>query len=548
MPTRPGNRRKRQAASPAPSSIQNSVDKASLPTPIPTVHRRRIAESQNQANTSNKRKRARISNDEDFTVDIEEEIETDLNPEEPTNTQTDVTPTISNYRKLGMEWGIARAEQYLADLKLPKNNRPSSNGLFEAQGLQSAYETDKTMLCIVLKVSRRVLDEALLEGPLACKPNMYTNYQTYSNVATKTAMPPKGVSLGFQERNRLVGSTWSTYVDEEQAVFKPQYFERLCVATSEAYALTTTPLGISASVAVQHNTPPPVSNPSPSKKSKLMSQSLNAWSTYRKSHATSTREDFGGTLEISRVVRQLNILKNHFNLNFHLLMACWNPATTTARALFQVEHTSCNRWARQQEKQHLLEKFTFESTRAPQHLRTQRPDSKPQTDSAARQAEKRSELAKALNGLIVPYLCGGYQGKGDAHPKCPNLREAFATKTFRGDVALSFNRTLNSQVTDLMISKGPGCLTNDEVEAWFNDIQSKRYTVIIDETNTKKKTNEKKRKRKNRHTLTAEEAALDDNPIPDLDCKSNSSQGNSSLESVQILEQLTGFEHHPSNN
>ncbi len=51
-------------------------------------------------------------------------------------------------------------------------------------------------------------------------------------------MPPKGVSAGFKEHNSQVGSTWSTYEEEEQDVFSPRLFERLCIATSEAYALS----------------------------------------------------------------------------------------------------------------------------------------------------------------------------------------------------------------------------------------------------------------------------------------------------------------------
>lgn len=59
-------------------------------------------------------------------------------------------------------------------------------------------------------------------------------------------MPGKGASEGFKERNTTVGSTWSSYTKDEQEVFTPRLFERLCIATSEAYALTQTPLGIPA--------------------------------------------------------------------------------------------------------------------------------------------------------------------------------------------------------------------------------------------------------------------------------------------------------------
>ncbi|KAH9807665.1 hypothetical protein DFH28DRAFT_937885 [Melampsora americana] len=100
------------------------------------------------------------------------------------------------------------------------------------------------MLCIVLKCSRKVMDKVLLEGPLAREPNMYTNYQTYCDTATTTQMPGKAVSQGFAERNTTVGTTWSTFNQDEQAVFTPRLFEPLCIVTSEAYALTQKPIGL----------------------------------------------------------------------------------------------------------------------------------------------------------------------------------------------------------------------------------------------------------------------------------------------------------------
>ncbi|KAH9820015.1 hypothetical protein DFH28DRAFT_1121807 [Melampsora americana] len=95
------------------------------------------------------------------------------------------------------------------------------------------------------------------------------------------------------------------------------------------------------------------------------------------------------------------------------------------------------------------------------------------SEAAARQACMRADLAFELNNLIgkpnsaqalhhadqvvftAPYLRGGYQSRGDAHPKVPNVQEAFAKKAFRGDVRLTFKRTIDSLVTDAMLAKGP---------------------------------------------------------------------------------------------
>ncbi|EGF99402.1 uncharacterized protein MELLADRAFT_68615 [Melampsora larici-populina 98AG31] len=525
MPTRPPGNRRNQP--PSGSQDQSSASKGRFPILTTTVRQRRIAEYQSQA--ANKRpsnKRAHLD-DAEYTNDHneEEETEPELGQQATTETTetTEITPNRTNYHDLGLEWGHARAKKYLTSLKVPKKTGP--------QALQSQYELDKTMLCIALKVSRRVLDEGLLEGPVAREPNMYNNYQTYSIVATLTPMPQKGVSEGFRQRNQIVGLMWSTYTESQQEVFTPRLFEHLCVATSKAYALTQTLLGISPSLAIQEPSKDiPKSGLEPLTQQELkihvpvfkglvnvqkVARDLHQGRLWRHSgNSTNRSSEQLMKHKIDKVVRQLNVLNNHFNLQFHLLLACWNPDTSTARALFQVEYTSCPRWARMQEKKHLLEFFTFESTKAPSHLRAQSQTPKPQSESAAQQAKKRAELAKALNNLIVPYLRGGYQGKGDAHPKCSNLTETFQKKVFRGDIALNFHRTSDSKVTDLMISKGPSCLTNNEVDAWLNDTKSNDYTIVkSDKTPEKTKKNVKTKKHGNRHALTAEEAALDNEAI-----------------------------------
>ncbi|KAH9823023.1 hypothetical protein DFH28DRAFT_880159, partial [Melampsora americana] len=180
--------------------------------------------------------------------------------------------------------------------------------------------------------------------------------------------------------------------------------------------------------------------------------------------------------EISKVVHQLLTLKNHFNLHFHLLLASWNPGSPTSRALFQDEHSSCQRWAWMQQKNHLLECFAFEATKAPDHLRAAKNEPKPLSEAG--QACMRADLALELNNLIAPYLRGGYQSRGDAHPKVPNVQESFAKKEFRGDVRLTIKRTIDSRVTDAMLAKGPRSLTNNEVLNWLEDIQSNRNTIV----------------------------------------------------------------------
>ncbi|EGF97131.1 uncharacterized protein MELLADRAFT_87771 [Melampsora larici-populina 98AG31] len=388
-------------------------------------------------------------------------------------TDTDATtPNMNNYHELGLKWGLPYAEKRLSQLSLPKNNRPSASGIFEAQALQAAYNLDKTMLCIVLKCSRHVLDAALLEGPLAREPNMYTNYQTYSVAANANK--------------------------ERTESFSPEVFEYLCVTTSEAYALTQTPLGISDTQTAE------TSNVNVPKKTNI-SQRGTA-STPQSGTANQARDQQGGTaIPVSDepcAINKLHVLNHQLDLEFHILLACWNPNSPTSKALFQDEYTSCARWARQQKKSHLLECFSFESTKAPEYLRPKHGEAKAISKAGLQQTLKRT-----------PFLRGGVQGQGDAHPKVANVKEAFGKKTYRGQVALTFHRTPDSQVNEDMIAKGPSRLTNDEVQIWLDDIASKRYTIILDDTRKLGK-----RKGKLDQKLTKEEMELDDNPLaPEID-------------------------------
>ncbi|EGG00051.1 uncharacterized protein MELLADRAFT_112174 [Melampsora larici-populina 98AG31] len=366
----------------------------------PRVPKARIGPSASSASQPRRNnKRPRLADEDEADNDHEH----DNQPQ--SNNPDDITPNLSNYWQLGLQWGQVYADERLANLGVPKTNRPSAKGVFEAQCLQNQYNLHKTMLCIALKCSRKVMDEVLLEGPLSREPNMYTNYQTYSLAATKTTMPGKAVSDGFAERNTTVGTTWSTYNKDEQAVFTPRLFEPLCIATSEAYALTQTPLGIPAAPSLNEEVP---------------------------NTATSSIPAQTGLTPLSKdeLEQYVPIFKR---LDVGLLDYLLIPHDLHFSRLKFPDLADCN-------------------------------------------------ISKA------PYLRGGYTGKGDAHPKISNLQEAFKKKEFRGEVYLTFKRADDSQVSDLMLEKGPSSLTNNEVELWLEDIKSKKYTIVtVDKPSKKRK-------------------------------------------------------------
>lgn len=145
-----------------PASDSESDSECDSPQPKPAARRRTTATARGGGKVGtqpSRRKNKRSLPDADNTG----QSSTKPGPYEPPPPNTDATPlpTLANYQLLGLEWGLARAEEALASLDLPKNDHPSPDGLYEAQALQSKYNLDKTMLCIALKCSRRVLDVGL---------------------------------------------------------------------------------------------------------------------------------------------------------------------------------------------------------------------------------------------------------------------------------------------------------------------------------------------------------------------------------------------------
>ncbi|KAH9808071.1 hypothetical protein DFH28DRAFT_911250 [Melampsora americana] len=405
-------------------------------------------------------------------------------PSAPKRTKTNSMelPSMENYQELGALWGKSKAEEVLAAQPRTHNRLPP-NGLFEAQALQSQYDRDKTMLALALRVSRPTLDNALFEGPLAQEPNSYTNYQTYSNTATKTNMPSKGASEGFDSRNVIVGNTWSAYTKDQQKVFSPRFFEPLI---AKSIPSTSTTSSITDTEADDIGPVPPEDPLTPEEVAQylpIFKQLVNLSTVardykdghlFRRSGKQWSREQIMKS-EIGKV-----ILNHKYKLQFHLLLGCWNPNNRGLRALFEDEYTSCHQWAvTQRKEQGLLECFVHTATHAPLSVRSQL-KSKKISATAQAQRDLRGELSDKLNSLIHAHLSGPPLGKGDSHPKVPNPHLAIAKKTFRGNVKLAVQLSPDCKIDATILGKGAkaGALKDVEIHKWLDDINCGRYKVV----------------------------------------------------------------------
>ncbi|KAH9806920.1 hypothetical protein DFH28DRAFT_1090439 [Melampsora americana] len=370
-------------------------------------------------------------------------------------------PTLQNYRQLANQWGKSRAENILA-AQPRTHNCLSPNGLLEAQALQSKYDLHKTMLALSLGCSRPTLDAALFERPLAQEPNGYTNYQTYSNTATKTDMPPRGMSSGFGDQNTIVGYTWTQYTLDQKMVFNPEYFERLCKA---CIPNTTSDI---ITQCQDHSSIPP--------EDPLTNEELEKYVLIFKELAN--LEDLMKT-EIKRIVKQ------RFKLQFHLLLGSWNPNNTGPRALYKDKYTSCGQWAlTQRTEQRLLECFVRTATHAPLSVRIKSNNNQTLSAAAVAQIKLQKELSHHLNSLVYAHLSGPITGRGDSHPKVPNPHLALAKKTFRGKVKLAVQLSPDCKIDRSILAKGAnaGALKDRKIHLWLDDIRNGRYQVV--KTNT----------------------------------------------------------------
>ncbi|KAH9823849.1 hypothetical protein DFH28DRAFT_1077746 [Melampsora americana] len=361
-------------------------------------------------------------------------------------------PTLRNYRQLGTENVLAAQPR--------TNNRLLPNGLLGAQALQSKYDLDKTMLALSLGCSRPTLDEALFEGPLAQEPNGYNNYQTYSNTATKTNMPPKGTSRGFGNQNVIVGNTWSHYTQDQKTVFSPIYFEHLrkaCLPTS-----TLTHLNTDNQPDHQSAIPPedPLANKELEKYVPIFKELANLTTIacgFKHGYLSRHPGKQWACKELMKAEVK-KVFKQQFNLQFHLLLGCWSPSNKGPQVLYEDEYTSCEQWA--------VKCFVHTATHAPLSVRTQVNNT--QTLSAAAIAQK-----------DYAHLCGPVTGAG-SHPKVPNPHLALAKKKFRGNVKLAVQLSPDCKINGTILAKGAsaGAFKDHEIQMWVDDIQTGRYQVV----------------------------------------------------------------------
>ncbi|EGF97075.1 uncharacterized protein MELLADRAFT_88305 [Melampsora larici-populina 98AG31] len=415
----------------------------------------------------------RGTEDEDEEDDVIQKLEADA-----------IIPTLNNYNTVGEDWTDAYIDKLLATRKTRSNNRPSQEIVSEALALQSIFHRSLKILSLAGHVSYPTLKAALFMGPSQRPITSYDEYRTYSKKTTQDlSMPPRNTSRGFVPRNKAIGRSWTGLQPLQKAVFHPPLFKRLALNVLQPQEIQS-----SSVINIQPNEDP--HNPSDLtpylsdfKELVNMKKVEKHFERGCLAERQSLQTEKKGRVEVGKLVKQLHTFHSQYDIEFHLLVASFHPKTKLAKALWMEEYTSCARWADLvKSEHHLLENFAKESTQCPRDV-FKVPSKKPQptTTQIKQQTVLRQQLTTNLNKLVEAQLPYTPRQGIDIHPKGPNSDAQLEQKKFLQDIQLKVARTPDCKVTDAMLAKGaaPGNMTMAHVRLWLEEIEAKRYTVIL---------------------------------------------------------------------
>ncbi|KAA1086233.1 hypothetical protein PGTUg99_010733 [Puccinia graminis f. sp. tritici] len=153
--------------------------------------------------------------------------------EEETNSHRDSPPpnttsgiTLENFENQLSNWSIHQLRQTLQKKKESNSNRIPPSVQEAISLLQQNYAKSKLMLALIGNNSHS--DDHVWpsgEDKPARQKSDWNRYVAFSLESANTPVPPKGCSVGWEERNIHLGKTWNKLSAEEKAVFSPRIFE-----------------------------------------------------------------------------------------------------------------------------------------------------------------------------------------------------------------------------------------------------------------------------------------------------------------------------------
>ncbi|EFP86007.1 uncharacterized protein PGTG_11963 [Puccinia graminis f. sp. tritici CRL 75-36-700-3] len=206
-PTRSSGRNTRSSSSLKSSNTkQNSNSKKrKAPRSLPT-----------KKNSSRKRSGVNQEQDDDEEEEPEEEDEPEEEQPDSEQDQPDqeeereeeeesINLTLENFQTQLGSWSINKLREVLGKRKKSCSNRVPPEVQDALLLLQQNYIKSKLMLSIIGNITETTTAKYLGEN--------------------KPPLPPKGVSIGWEERNKILGEAWMELSGIEKEVFSPPIFQ-----------------------------------------------------------------------------------------------------------------------------------------------------------------------------------------------------------------------------------------------------------------------------------------------------------------------------------
>ncbi|KAA1069619.1 hypothetical protein PGT21_029930 [Puccinia graminis f. sp. tritici] len=211
----------KKTGSTATLTVANQNKSKKKPNPSARKHASR---TRNNGNSDSDR-----TSDSDRRDSDDAREEEDPRPEgqnSPSDSPSDfVGLTVANFESQLPKWSIYQLRQALHKSKDPPANRIPPEVQDALTLLQQNYIKSKLMLAAIGNVSEETVNKSLGENKPSRRKCAWNRFLAFSLESANTPVPPKGVSIGWEERNQHLGEVWSSLTEDEKDVFSPKVFQ-----------------------------------------------------------------------------------------------------------------------------------------------------------------------------------------------------------------------------------------------------------------------------------------------------------------------------------
>ncbi|KNE98588.1 hypothetical protein PSTG_08139 [Puccinia striiformis f. sp. tritici PST-78] len=409
---------------------------------------------------------------------------THSNEDESDESDIPIGFTLDNFESQLGNWTKTSLRQALSNRSKNNSNRvpPEVQEVLNLQKIN--YSKIKLMLALIGRVSERTLNTSIGENKPPRRKCGYNRFLAFSVKSAETPVPPKGCSIGWDERNTTLGAAWKALTAHQQEVFDAKifsHFSKLPVYSGEDGIddddnddTTNNDDSLTADEIQLYD--PLYEDLVNHEKVKLVSG---------KGLEESTNAGPQALKHLIRINSELFTISNAYNLTFYLLSATRYPGSGS----FCKELSNDPYWL-PVAKDRWKAKETFEAyshAREIQEVVNESRTNLPPAKKSKPSDETRSTLRKKLNQLLGNALgCDEESFPKSASP-ASLLSERYPASKYPN---LKMVRSEESQLSDEMFTLGLEAMKTKFRKQWLADIENGHFKITNTvETNNTTETN-----------------------------------------------------------